>query len=81
MTCLGGRWFGGRLTAFKFVHPALQCVNLPHQLLDGRLLCQGGTRQHHSSQGTANKTGAAHGLPHDQPDTRITRPGPLNSDT
>ena len=32
------------------------------------------TRQHRSTQDTANKTGAAHVLPRDQPDTRITRP-------
>ena len=69
---LGCRCFGRLLTAFKFVHPALQCVYLPHQLLDGGLLRQGRSRQYCSAQDTANKTETAHVFPRNQPAARIT---------
>jgi hypothetical protein len=57
------------LVAFEFVHAALQRIDPPHQVFDGRLLRQGGTGRHGRAQNPTEKTKASHVILRDRPDS------------
>jgi hypothetical protein len=63
------------LVTFEFINPALQLVDLPDEVVDGRLLGRGRLSEHDGTHDTDKKPDASHVSPCDRRATAECRTG------